>query len=254
MPIRRATIGRRNMLRVGACQTPEILGDIEAALGCIEHFARQSESARVDLLLFPECFLQGYLVEEGHLRQHALDLESAAFASILQRLTPVRPTLVFGMIELLRGRYFNSAVVIRSGQVVGVYRKTHLSAGESLFEPGGAFPVFELNGVTYGINICFDTNFADAAAPLAAQGARLMLVPSQNMMKRGAAEEWRLLHNRIRAERVKETGMWLVSADVTGARDDLRVAYGPTSVMNPEAEIVAQVPLMATGMVLAEIE
>ena len=114
--------------------------------------------------------------------------------------------------------------------------------------------MFELNGVTYGINICFDTNFADAAAPLAARGARLMLVPAQNMMKRGAAEEWKLLHNRIRAERVRETGMWLVSADVTGARDDLRVAYGPTSVMNPEAEIVAQVPLMATGMVFAEIE
>lgn len=254
MPVRRATIGSRNMLRVGACQTPEILGDIEAALTCIECFAQQSESAHVDLLLFPECFLQGYLVEEEDLRRQALDLQSAAFASILQRLTRLRPTLVVGMIELRRGRYFNSAVVISSGRIVGVYRKTHLSAGESLFEPGGAFPVFELNGVTYGINICFDTNFADAAAPLAARGARLMLVPAQNMMKRGAAEEWKLLHNRIRAERVRETGMWLVSADVTGARDDLRVAYGPTSVMNPEAEIVAQVPLMATGMVFAEIE
>lgn len=76
--------------------------------------------------------------------------KSNSLASILQRLTPVRPTLVFGMIELLRGRHFNSAVVIRSGQVVGVYRKTHLSAGESLFEPGGAF-LFELNGVTSGI-------------------------------------------------------------------------------------------------------
>jgi predicted amidohydrolase len=155
------------------------------------------------------------------------------------------------MIELLRGWYFNSAVVIRAGQVVGVYRKTHLTVGESLFEPGDAFPVFEQNGVIYGINICFDTRFADAAAPLAAQ---LMLVPAQNMMKRAAAEEWKLLHNPIRAEHVRETGMWLISADVTGARDDLRVAYGPTSVMNPTAEVVAQVPLMATGMVIAEIE
>jgi hypothetical protein len=48
--------------------------------------------------------------------------------------------------------------------------------------------------------------------------------------------------------------MWLVSADVTGARDDLRVGYGPTSVMNPAAKVVVQVPLMATGMVFAEIE
>ena len=242
------------MLRVGACQTPEILGDVEAALGCIEDFAQRSEAAHVDLLLFPECLLQGYLAEEGHLREHALELGSAAFASILERLSHVRPTLVFGIIELLDGKYFNSAVVIRAGQLVGVYRKTHLSAGESLFEPGNAFPVFEQNGLTYGINICSDTAFEDVAAQIAVQGARLLLVLAQNMMKRPAAEEWKLLHNRIRAERVRETGMWLISADVTGARDGLRVAYGPTCVMNPQAEIVAQVALMATGMVVAEID
>src|SRR6185295_16057790 len=54
-------------LRVGACQTPEILCDSEAALSCMEAFARQPGSGGVDLLLFPECFLQGYLVESEHL-------------------------------------------------------------------------------------------------------------------------------------------------------------------------------------------
>lgn len=48
-------------LRVGACQTPEILGDLAAALACVEDFARRADAQGVDLLLFPECFLQGYL-------------------------------------------------------------------------------------------------------------------------------------------------------------------------------------------------
>jgi hypothetical protein len=73
-------------------------------------------------------------------------------------------------------------------------------------------------------------------------------------MKRQAAETWRCRHNAIRAERVRETGMWLVSADVTGSRDEGPVAYGPTSIMNPDAEVVAQVPTMAVGMVVAAIE
>ena len=47
--------------------------------------------------------------------------------------------------------------------------------------------------------------------------------------------------------------MWLVSADVTGARDASRIGYGPTSVMNPNAEVVAQVPMMTVGMVVADI-
>jgi hypothetical protein len=73
------------------------------------------------------------------------------------------------------------------------------------------------------------------------------------MMKRQAAETWKCRHNTIRAERVRETGMWLVSADVTGARDGSRIGYGPTSVMNPHADVVAQVPIMTVGMVVAEI-
>jgi 5-aminopentanamidase len=47
--------------------------------------------------------------------------------------------------------------------------------------------------------------------------------------------------------------MWLVSADVTGRRGDTHIACGPTSVMNPAAEVVAQVPPMQTGLAIARI-
>jgi predicted amidohydrolase len=128
-----------------------------------------------------------------------------------------------------------------------------LTAGECLFEPGPDYQTFDVSGVRCGINICYDTNFAAAACAVASQGARVLLVPSQNMMKCEAADEWKLRHNAIRAERVRETGLWLASADVTGARDDTRVAYGPTSIMNPDADVVAQVPLMTVGMAVATI-
>ena len=110
-----------------------------------------------------------------------------------------------------------------------------------------------MKGLRYGINICYDTQFADAAARIAGRRARVLLVPAQNMMRRQAAEAWKHRHNQIRAERVRETGMWLASADVTGERGNTHVGYGPTSVMNPSVEVVAQVPLMETGMVIAHI-
>ena len=244
----------RGRLRVSACQTPEILGDIESALLCIEGFAAQADADGAQLLVFPECFLQGYLVEERHVREHALSLDSSRFATLLERLAPIKPTLVIGAIEDDDGRYFNTAVVIARGQLVGTYRKTHLVAGESVFGIGTTYPTFVLNGVRFGINICYDTQFADAAASVAAQGARLLLAPAQNMMRRPAAQHWKDLHHAIRAERARGTGMWLVSADVTGERDECRVGWGPTSVVNPRGEIMAQVPLGTTGMVVADIE
>ncbi|RSM64032.1 carbon-nitrogen hydrolase family protein [Actinoplanes sp. ATCC 53533] len=244
--------GERRGLRVGACQTPEILGDIGSALGCIEGFARQADEYGVDLLVFPECFVQGYLVDPAHIRDHAFDLRSAAFASVLRRLQPIAQALVIGVIEQQAGRYFNTAAVVTQGRLVGVYRKTHLVPGESLFAPGDTYPTFTARGVRFGVNICYDTQFADAAASVAAQGAHLLLVPAQNMMRRDTAHRWKDEHHRMRAERARETGMWLVSADVTGERDD-RIGYGPTSVINPRGEVVAQVPLMTTGIVVADI-
>jgi predicted amidohydrolase len=226
---------------------------MEAALACIESFARQPSSDDVDMLLFPECFLQGYLVQSRHLSRYALDLTATSFHAILDRLSSIRPTLVFGVIEQRGAAYFNTAVVVRHGALQGFYRKTHLVPGERLFQAGDAYTTFNLNGVTCGINICYDTNFPEAAKAVAARGARVLLVPSQNMMKRQTAETWKSRHHAIRAERVRETGMWLVSADVTGARDGGRIGYGPTSVMNPHTDVVAQVPTMTVGMVVAEI-
>jgi predicted amidohydrolase len=90
-------------------------------------------------------------VEAAHLRHHALDLASAPLQAVLERLRPIRPTLVVGLIERHGGKDFNTAVVVQSGQVRDAYRKTHLTAGEALFEPGERYPVFEQHGIRYGI-------------------------------------------------------------------------------------------------------
>ena len=81
----------------------------------------------------------------------------------------------------------------------------------------------------------------------------MLLVPAQNMMRNAGADFWKPLHNAIRAERARETRLWLVSADVTGRRGDERTGYGPTSVITPDAEVIAQVPALTVGMVTAEI-
>jgi len=72
------------------------------------------------------------------------------------------------------------------------------------------------------------------------------------MMRRPMAEKYKYLHHEMRLERVKENKVWLLSADVTGERED-RIAYGPTSAINPNGEVVAQAPLMETGMVVVEV-
>jgi predicted amidohydrolase len=242
------------MMRIGACQTPEILGDVDSALNVVEGLAGSADAAGVDLLLFPEGFLQGYLVTDQHVHSQALEIESAAFRAVLARLARLEQMMVLGVIERDGGRFYNTAVVIAAGRVLGRYRKTFLTSGESIFTAGDSYPVFNCAGVRFGINICYDTRFPRAAAQVAAGGARVLLVPAQNMMRREKALWWQSRHNEIRARRARETGMWLASADVTGKRDDSRLGLGPTGFIDPAGEVVNQVPLGTTGMVIADIK
>jgi predicted amidohydrolase len=227
---------------------------VDAAVRIIRDFARLAETRAVDLLLFPECFLQGYLVTERHVHGQAVEVGAPELGEILARLAGIRQMLVLGIIERAGRAYYNTALVIASGRVLGRYRKTFLTEGESVFTAGDAYPVFDCGGVRFGVNICYDARFPQAAAAVAAGGAQVLLLPAQNMMRREKAFRWRDLHNQIRAERVRETGMWLVSADVTGRRDAARLGLGPTCVIDPAGRVVAQVPTGTTGIAVAEID
>jgi predicted amidohydrolase len=238
--------------KVAVCQVPDIREDIEASLKWIEKFARQAEADGVSLVCFPECFLQGYLTNKRLAKKYAVNFISVVFKTILKQLAKYKPVIVFGLIEEENKNLFNTAAVIKEGELIGKYRKTHLLPGEQIFKAGSEYPVFEINGLKFGINICYDTQFAESTANLARQGVRLILCPANNMMSGETAEKYKHLHHKMRIERVNETRVWLMSADVTGEREG-RIAYGPTSIINPDGKVVDQVPLMKTGMVAVDI-
>ena len=239
-------------VRIAAAQTVELREDVEAALNCVADVAARAKTEGASLLCFPECFLSGYLSDETPARRNALDLASPAFEALLDRLPKTGPMIVMGLIEVEQGRLFNTAVVVNRGAVVGRYRKVHLLGGEQIFDAGNDCHVFEIAGLRFGINICYDTNFPEAARKVADLGASLIVCPANNMHRRKTAEALKDMHNSVRGERCRETGLWLVSADVTGKRDG-RISWGPTAVLNPAGEVVAQLPLEETGLLLFDL-
>jgi predicted amidohydrolase len=239
-------------VRIAAAQTVEFREDIEAALNCVADFAARAETEGASLLCFPEGFLQGYLTDERSARRNALDLTSPAFESVLNKLQKIKLMIVMGLIEVEEARLFNTAVVVDRGTLIGRYRKAHLLSGEHIFDAGSDSHVFEVDGLRFGVNICYDTNFSEAARKVANLGASLIVCPANNMHGRKSAAALKNLHNSVRGERCRETGLWLVSADVTGERDG-RISWGPTAILNPAGEVVAQLPLEKTGLLVFDI-
>lgn len=235
-------------MKIAACQPPYVHCDIQRSAEVLLSFATKAQSEGAALVCFPECYLQGYLFDEGEAADLALDLESEEFTEVLNSLAHLDITIVFGLIEKSGERLHNTAVIVKHGRLLGTYRKMNLLPGESVFSPGDGYPIFEIQGIVFGINICNDLNFPESAQSVADQGAALLVCPCNNMMGLENAKRWEHRHNELRAPRAIESNLWLISSDVTGTFGE-RAAYGPTAVITPEGSVLKQVPRLTERII-----
>ena len=77
--------------------------------------------------------------------------------------------------------YYNTSFLYdRKGELVGKYRKTHITVTEyeGGLTPGTSFPVFETDFGKVGILICYDQFFPDTALELTRKGAEIICIPT----------------------------------------------------------------------------
>lgn len=242
--------GDRMGYKIGAVQAQDIQGDISASLRLVHEAMQQADDENLNILCFPECFLQGYTLDEVETIERALDLHSSEFKEILDTLTKYRVTTILGLIEKDASGCYNTAVVIQGGKLLGTYRIVHLF--ERNFQPGETYPVFTARGLTFGINICYDARFSEGPAELAAQGAKVIFYPLNNRLPHEKATNYRGKHIPNLVARAKESGCWVVSSDVI-ARDETHIGFGCTAIVNPQGEVVSRVQELETGMVSLEL-
>ncbi|WP_066726932.1 carbon-nitrogen hydrolase family protein [Sphingomonas pituitosa] len=237
-------------MRVAAVQCRPVFDDAEQACGAIVERLRWADAEGVDLLLFPEAWLLGHSYEEGTIRARA-EAGAAALAALCERAAGFATTLVVGAFEALDGKWFNSAFVIEAGHIVGRYAKAH--PNEAGVTPGAEFPVFTRSCLRYGINICNDANHPEAAARLVEQGAQLILYPLNNLLRPAIAERWRAKSLANLVARARETGCWVVSADVAGSCGG-RLSYGCTVIVSPGGDVIARVRELDEGVAMVDLE
>lgn len=240
-------------IRVAAAQTSELIGELEQASKQVVDLVERAKDFGARLICFPEGYLQGYVLSENHIQSMALSSDSPEIQNLIASLPKHAPTLIIGFIESHADGFSNSAAVIQDKRLVGCYRKVHLLSDETVFTSGHSCPVFETDGLKFGIAICNDMNFPETVGQFRDCGADLVACCANNMLPRQIAEEWKTRHNEIRAQRCQEAGVWILSADVTGERGDY-VGWGPTSLLNPFGEVVAELPLEQPGLLLSEID
>ena len=151
-------------------------------------FVREAASQGAKLILLPELFenlywcqvqREEYFAWANPLEQHPF---LPKFQALARELNVVLPVSFF---ELAGQARFNSVATIdSSGEILGVYRKSHIPDGPGYsekyyFNPGDTgFKAYSTSAGMVGTGICWDQWYPESARAMALLGAEILLYPT----------------------------------------------------------------------------
>src|SRR5262245_54292575 len=222
-------------MRVAAVQTNPSLGRTAANLdGILRHVA----STNADLVVFPECALQGYGFDSKEAAAAVAEpVQGPSLSRLADACRSARRHAIVGLIERgSGGRLFNAAVLVGPGGVLGVYRKAHLPfiGADRYMTPGDlGLPVFETPFARVGMLICYDLSFPEASRVLKLRGAQVVCIPTNWPL----AAEISCVH--APPVRAQENHVHVVTCDRVGEEAGFRFR-GESSIVEASGKIVAR--------------
>jgi NAD+ synthase (glutamine-hydrolysing) len=236
-------------LNLGLAQIATQLGDVESNLAKHLDYIRQAKEQNVDLLVFPELSLTGYVLQDLVATvAHRPVEEDPVFKHLLQASHDL--DLVIGFVdEDARHRFFIASAYLSGGRVLHVHHKVYLPT-YGLFDEGRFFAwgdsvrAFDTRFGRAGLLICEDFWHASPPYLLWLDGADIMLFSSASP-GRGLTDQEKLDSARW-VERVNQAyasmfTSFVVHSNRVGFEDGL-LFWGGATVCDPNGEIIAQGP------------
>ncbi len=164
--------------KAAAVQMNAPLGEIEANLDRIEHYARRATGEGAQLVCFPELAISGHWCA-GEVWEISEAVPDGPSCRRLEKLAAQLDCfLSVGIAEREANVAFNTQMVIGPQGFLGKQRKLHMSADEYFhFRMGASVNVIDIGLCKLGIGICYDTVFPETARIAAIKGAEVYLAP-----------------------------------------------------------------------------
>jgi NAD+ synthase (glutamine-hydrolysing) len=225
-------------MKLAIAQINCILGDLTGNAAKIQHYAEQARSSGAGLLLTPELGLCGYPPEDLLLRSGFFRSCDLALHELAQKISGI--AVIVGHPLERDGKRYNAASLLQDGRIVATYCK-HFLPNYAVFDEKRYFTsgfeplVFELDGIRFGINICEDVWEAEAAKLAYNAGAQVLLVLNASPY----AVQKQASRYQVLRQRISDTGMSVVYANMVGGQDEL-VFDGGSFAMNRLGELMFQ--------------
>ncbi len=210
------------ILRIALAQINSTVGDLPGNSKKIVEYIKKAKRHKADIVAFPELAVTGYPPEDLILKPQFIRDNIAEIKKIGGKVSGI--TAIIGFVDLKQDKSIcNAAAVIAEGRIIDVYHKIFLPNYGVFdefryFRSGKRFPVYSLNNIKIGINICEDIWHSDGPARIQSlAGAEVIININSSPYERGK----HLRREKILGERSSQNKVMIAYLNSVGGQDEL---------------------------------
>ena len=241
--------------------------NLQPNLDQAEQRVREAAAQGAQVILLQELFATPYFcIEQQH--KHLALAEEYRHSAVLKRFAALARelgvVLPLSWFEKAGNAYFNSlSVADADGQLLGVYRKTHIPNAigyqeKEYFSPGDTgFKVWDTAFGRLGVGICWDQWFPETARCLALLGAEVLLFPTAIGSEPGCAsldsrDHWQMtMRGHAAANLLPVVAANRVGREVASSDSTLQMEfYGSSFICNHKGALLAEADRAGSGVLL----
>ena len=234
-------------------------------IGGVEQLVEHAAELGAQVILPPELFAGAYFCQQEDEARFALahtldeDPSVKAMRRLARRLGVAIPTSFF---ERDGPHYYNTmAMIDPGGEIMGIYRKSHIPDGPGYeekyyFRPGNSgFKVWNVFGTTIGVGVCWDQWYPECARAMALMGAELLLYPTAIGSEPYDADlDTSRIWRRAMQGHAASNCMPVIAANRIGVEENDQSFYGHSFITNEWGDLVVDYSAQETGVLVATFD
>jgi len=227
--------------------------------------AEQAAHDGAEIICLPELFRTPYFpqYERKDVSALAEPIDGESVNAFLSFTGKYQVTAIVPIFELgPGGRFFNTAIVLHDGALLKPpYRKVHIPHDPLFFEKnyfsaGTGYAVYSTPIIRFGVLICYDQWFPEAARALTLLGAEIIFYPTAIGWIHGERDspegDWRTAWETVMRGHAIANGVHVAAVNRVGAEGDL-VFWGSSFVTDAFGMVTARAG-ETEEVLLAEID
>lgn len=238
--------------RIALCQINPTVGDLDGNVKKIIKFINDANKYNPDIIAFPELSLTGYPPEDLLLKPQFIRDNLNALREIQHVVNDT--VVIVGFVDK-KDDIYNAAAIIYKKEIVDVYHKVHLPNygvfdEYRYFQAGTRYPIYQLDEVIFGVNICEDIWYPEGPATIQAlSGAEFII----NINASPYHVRKTSFREKMLSTRASDNNLIVAYLNTVGGQDEL-VFDGQSFVVDHNGDIIAVAKQFVEDLIIVDLD